>query len=150
VGPLVCDSELKMKLPRVLAKGPKVYVDAKILNMHDPSLQKEAYIGYFVEGDGKKGAGPVNATESDDAEILAIIFAIEELKGSLKRFTIVCDHESVVSEAKKEDVKNPSEHLEKLRKILQENPSIGLEVLQANPAHGVVTEYVNGLHSDPR
>jgi len=138
-----------MKLPRVFPKGPRVYVDAKILNMHDPSLQKEAYIGYFVEGDGKKGKGPVNATESDDAEIMAILFAIEDLKGSLRRFTVVCDHESVVSEAKKKDVKNPSQHLEELRKILRENSSIELEVLTANPAHGVVTEYVNGLQSKP-
>jgi ribonuclease HI len=138
-----------MKLPRVFPKGPNVYVDAKILNMHDPTLQKEAYVGYFVEGDGRNRAGPVNATESDDAEILAILFAIQDLKKSLKRFTIVCDHESVVSEAKKKDVKNPSQHLNDLRKVLQENPSIELEVLMANPAHGVVTEYVNRLQSKP-
>lgn len=131
-------------------RRPKVFVDAKILNMHDPDLQKETYVGYLVDGDGRKGVRRVEATESDDAEILAILFAIEELKGSLARFTVVCDHESVVSEAKREDVKNPSELMEKLRETLRENPSIDLEVLPANPAHGVVTEYVNGLHSNPR
>ena len=130
--------------------GPKVYVDAKILNMHDPELPKEAYVGYIVDEDGKRGVRRVEATESDDAEILAILFAIEELKESLARFTVVCDHESVVLEAKREAVKNPSLLLEKLRETLRENPSIELEVLQANPAHGVVTEYVNGVHPNPR
>jgi ribonuclease HI len=139
-----------MKLPRILPRGLRVYVDAKILNMHDSALQKEAYVGYLVEGDGRKGVRRVEATESDDAEILAIIFAIEELRGSLGRFTIVCDHESVVSEAKRDAVKNPSELLEKLRSLLRENPSVGLEALKANPAHGIVTEYVNELGSNPR
>jgi hypothetical protein len=139
-----------MKLPRILTSAPRVYVDAKILNMHNPALQKEAYVGYFVEGDGRKGVRRVEATESDDAEILAILFAIEELRGSLGRFTIVCDHESVVSEAKREVVKNPSELLGRLRGVLRDNPSVRLEALQANPAHGVVTEYVNELGSNPR
>ena len=139
-----------MKLPRIFPRGPKVYVDAKILNMHDPDLKREAYVGYLVEGDGRKGVRRVDATESDDAEILAILFAVDELKGSLGKFTVVCDHESVVSEAKREEAKNPSALLEKLRKTLRENPSIELEVLRANPAHGVVTEYVNGLNLDPR
>ena len=139
-----------MKLPRILPRGPRVYVDAKILNMHDPALLKEAYVGYLVEGDGRKGVSRVEATESDDAEILAILFAIEELRGSLGRFTIICDHESVVSEAKREVVKNPSELLGKLRSVLQENPSVRLEALKANPAHGVVTEYVNELGSNHR
>ena len=126
-------------------KPPRVYVDAKILNVHDASLTREAYVGFIVEGTGKYDAGSVDATESDDAEVLAVIFAIEKLKESLKRFTIVCDHESVVSEAnKEEESKNASQHLLTLRKLLKENKDrIRLEVLQANPAHGVVTEYVN-------
>lgn len=122
-----------------------MYVDAKILNMHDPSLRREAYVGYVVDGDERRGVRQVEATESDDAEILAIMYAIEELKDSLGRFTIVCDHESVVSEAKRDVVKNPGPLLQRLRWTLKEHPSIGLEVLKANPAHGVVTEYVNGL-----
>lgn len=126
-------------------KPVRVYVDAKILNMHDQSLPREAYVGYVVEGSGKKNVRREEATESDDAEILAILFAIDELKGSLERFTVVCDHESVVSEANRGDVKNPSELLKRLRGALRDNPSIRLEALQANPAHGIVTEYVNGL-----
>jgi ribonuclease HI len=135
----------KLRLPWS-SKSPRVYVDAKILNMHDPSLDKEAYVGYLVEGSGKKGGKKVNAKESDDAEVLAIIFAIEELKDELHRFTVVCDHESVVSEANREVVKKPSDLMASLRELLRENhDSVTLEVLKANPAHGVVTEYVNSL-----
>jgi ribonuclease HI len=123
----------------------RVFVDAKILNMHDPTLQKEAYVGYVVEGKGDRSVKRVEATESDDAEVLAILFAIEELKDSLGRFTVVCDHESVVSEAKRETVKNPSELLRRLRDVLRDNPSVRLEALQSNLAHQVVTEYVNSL-----
>jgi ribonuclease HI len=127
------------------SKPVKVFVDAKILNMHDPSLQKEAYVGYVVEGKGLRGVRRIEAMESDDAEVLAVIFAIEELKGSLGRFTVVCDHESVVSEATKKSVKKPSDLLKRLRDTLRENPSVRLEALQSNLAHQVVTEYVNAV-----
>jgi ribonuclease HI len=124
----------------------RVYVDAKILNMHDPNLKREAYVGYIVEGKDMRGAKEVDATESDDAEVLAILYAIERLKDSLGKFTIVCDHESVVSEANRETVKDPSDKMAVLRKVLQEESGrIVLEVLKANPAHGIVTEYVNSL-----
>ncbi len=121
-------------------------MDAKILNRHDESLPHSAYVGYVVEGTGEHDAGPEEATESDDAEVMAILFAIERLKGRLGRFTVVCDHESVVSEANRDAVKNPSEPMKLLRSVLQENRGrIELEVLKANPAHGVVTEYINSL-----
>ena len=129
------------------AKPPKVYVDAKILNMHDPSLPRQAYVGYVVEGDGRQNVKEVEAAESDDAEVLAILFAMDELKGALGRFTVVCDHESVVSEANREAVKNPSDLMQRLREALRENSSVKLEALMANPAHGVVTEYVNRVGS---
>jgi hypothetical protein len=143
-----------------LSNSVKVYVDAKILNVHDVALPREAYVGYVVEGgkfqsvrklDGEE-LDSIGRLESDDAEILAILFAIEKLKGTLGRFTIVCDHESVVSEAiKAEEVKNPSMLMENLREVLRENHrSIKLEVLKANPAHGIVTAYVNGLKSGTR
>jgi len=136
---------------RLFGRGKplRVYVDAKILNMHDSSLPREAYVGYWVEGDGRRNVKRVDAAESDDAEVLAILFAIDELKGSVGRLTVVCDHESVVSEANRETVKNPSAQMEKLRETLRDNPSITLEALQANPAHGVVTEYVNRLGPRP-
>jgi len=132
-----------LKVRQFFSKTPKVYVDAKILNIHDTALQREAYVGYLVEGSGDHNAKKVEAAESDDAEVLAILFAVEELKDSLGRFTIVCDHESVVSEANREGVKNPNQLMEKLRKTLNENPSVQLRVLQANPAHGIVTAFVN-------
>ena len=132
-----------MKVRQFFSKTPKVYVDAKILNMHDPGLPREAYVGYLVEGSGEHNAKKVEAAESDDAEVLAILFAVEELKDSLGGFTIVCDHESVVSEANREGVKNPDRLMEKLRKTLRDNPSVRLRVLQANPAHGIVTAFVN-------
>jgi len=127
------------------SKPARVYVDAKILNMHDQTLKREAFVGYIVEGIGEHGVKEVEATESDDAEVLAILFAIDELKDKLGRFTVVCDHESVVSEALREEVKKPSELMERLRSVLRENSSVKLEVLMANPAHGIVTEYVNSL-----
>ena len=138
--------EIPLRVPR-FSRPTNVYVDAKILNMHDSSLPKEAYVGYVVEGTGKQNVRKERATESDDAEVLAILFAIEELKDSLGRFIIVCDHESVVSEAKRGEPRSQSELMQKLRRILDENGSIGLEALKANPAHGVVTAYVNGLKS---
>ncbi|MDG6951760.1 MAG: hypothetical protein JRN12_07985 [Nitrososphaerota archaeon] len=125
-------------------KPVRAYVDAKILNMHDPSLQREAYVGYVVERGGRKNVKRVEARESDDAEVMAILFAIEEL-GELGRLTIVCDHESVVSEARRERAKNPSDLLTRLRETLRANPKVRLEALQANPAHQVVTEYVNAM-----
>ena len=137
-----------MKLPGWF-RPPRVYVDAKILNMHDPTLPKEAYVGYVVGGTRKHNVRREDATESDDAEVLAILFAIEDLKGALGRFTVVCDHESVVSEANRTEVRSPSELMERLRKVLGENPSVRLEALQANPAHGVVTEYANRFKVAP-
>ena len=130
-------------------KPPRVYVDAKVLNMHDRSLPKEAYVGYVVEGDGRRNVKKADAEESDDAEVLAILFAIDDLKSSMGRFTVVCDHESVVSEANRDAVKNPSRLMEELRETLRKNPSVTLEALMANPAHGVVTEYVNRMSLRP-
>lgn len=139
-----------MKLPG-RPKPERVFVDAKILNMHDRSLPREAYVGYFVERTGKHEVQRVAAEESDDAEIRAIIFAIEELGDSLGRFTIVCDHESVVSEANREAAKNPSELLTELRQRLKDSRgAIRLEALQTNPAHQAVTEYVNALKAGER
>ncbi len=136
------------------SKPPRVYVDAKILNVHDLSLPREAFVGYVVEGGeprkakklGEDEVGMIGRLESDDGEVFAILFAIDDLKDRLKRFTIVCDHESVVSEANRDAVKNPSPLMAKLRETLLElRTVVTLEVLKANPAHGVVTEYVNEM-----
>lgn len=133
-----------MRIPRMGTRSVKVYVDAKILNMHDLDLPREAYVGYLTEK-GDHGAKKVEAKESDDAEVLAILFAIEELRGRLGRLTVVCDHESVVSEANRDEVRNPGPLMEELRRVLSQDRSISLVALQANPAHKVVTEYVNAV-----
>ena len=131
-------------------EAARVFVDAKILGMHDKSLPKRAYVGYVVEKTGEHLEEPVNAEQSDDAEIQAILFAIDSLKGKFDRMTIVCDHQSVVSEANREVVKHPSEWLVRLRSAL-EDTSLELEALQSNPAHKTLTEYVNRQtgESDP-
>lgn len=126
----------------------RVYVDAKIIGMHDKALPKETYVGYYVEGTNEHDSKPVHADESDDAEIEAVLFAIEKLATKFDRLVVICDHESVVSEAKRESVKKPTALLEKLRRTLHENPSIDLEGLKANPAHKILTEYVNRLKQD--
>ena len=119
-------------------------MDAKILNRHEPALPKVAFVGYFVEGTGEHQERRVASTESDDAEIEAILFAIESLESRFRRFTVISDHQSVVSEANREKVKKPSELLARLRDTLKEkSPSIRLEPLKFNPAHQTLTEFVN-------
>jgi len=122
-----------------------VYVDAKILNAHEKTLEKRAYIGFVVVG-GNRAAKRVRVRESDDAEVLAATFAIQSLLETTDRFTVVCDHQSVVSEANRESVKRPSRHLAKLRRLLRANPGVELRMIETNPAHEALTEYVNGLH----
>ena len=68
-----------MRLTWLLDRRKRVYVDAKVLGIHDPKLQRFAYVCYVVEGSDLRNARPSNATESDDAEIDAIIFALQPL-----------------------------------------------------------------------
>lgn len=122
----------------------QVYVDAKIMGMHDKSLKKRAYVGYFAPESNAQKAKPVEAEETDDAEIEAILFAIDELGNGLNPITIICDHQSVVSEATRPNVKKPSRSLSKLRSVLEaKKPVVELEALQSNLAHKILTEYVN-------
>jgi hypothetical protein len=118
-------------------------VDAKILNVHDPALPREAYVGYLVEDSGLSNARRSTSIESDDAEVDAVMFAVEDLRGKFEKMTIVCDHESVVSEALREDPGSQNDLMKALRQLLRENEWVKLEVLKSNPAHRVVTEYVN-------
>jgi len=132
-------------MSKTLGKEDCVYVDAKILGMHDARLPRKAYVGYYVTGTGKHKAKPVDADQSDDAEIQAILFAIDNLKDSIDKLEVICDHQSVVSEATRDSVKKPSPLLEELRVKLRDNPNIILRALQTNLAHKTLTEYVNGL-----
>jgi len=126
-----------------LSRSKKVYVDAKILNIHDPTPPRAAFVGYLVEGTDEHHEKSVEATETDDAEIEAILFAMEDLVGKFRRLVVVCNHESVVSEANRKSVKNPSPMLVKLRAMRDKNPSVRLEPLKTNPEHRFLTEYVN-------
>ena len=125
-----------------------VYVDAKIVGAHDAALAKNAFVGYYVERSGEHKEKPVEAYESDDAEIHAILFAIEELKQRFRSLRIICDHQSVVSEANRVTVKNPSPLLVRLREVMRDNETaVRLVAIQYNLAHGTLTEYVNSRKS---
>jgi hypothetical protein len=122
----------------------QVYVDAKIKGMHDKNLPKRTFVGYFVEEPRMSGAKEVDADETDDAEIEAILFAIEQFKGKYDLVKIVCDHLSVVSEARKEPLKSDGPLMIKLKNTLAQNEnSVKLDLLKPNPAHRIVTEYAN-------
>lgn len=131
-------------------KSKFVYVDAKILDRDKgPNFPKRAFVGYFVDGGGRSHAEPVNETQSFEAEVRAILFAIEQLKGQFPSMTIICDFDSIVSEAKRKDSKNRSPLMKELRAVLERNKQhIKLKALKVNPAHKVVTEYVNKLKAD--
>lgn len=118
--------------------SPRVFVDAKIIGSHDPMLPKKTFVAYKVENSGLEGTREVAATETDDAELHAILFAIQELKARFERFTILCDHESVVSEVKRSIVQNGRPSLMIIREELKTNPEIRVELLEPNPAHRVL------------
>ncbi|MGH9921456.1 MAG: reverse transcriptase-like protein [Nitrososphaerales archaeon] len=123
----------------------KVYVDATILGRHNVELPKNAYVAYVV--DGRKelwGVKLVEAKETDEAECEAILFAIDVLKAELPRFTIVCDHQSVVREATK-PTENPKAKrcIKEIRKELENSGKrIMLEEFPINPAHILLNEHL--------
>lgn len=122
----------------------RVFVDAKIVGRDNPGGPMTTYVGYVVEGsDLRDGRQVDDAFETDDAEIEAILFAIRDLNGSLREFVVVCDHQSVVSEATRPDWKvGKKPEIDELRRTLS-GSGVKLEALQSNPAHGFLTEYVN-------
>ena len=74
-----------------------------------------------------------------------MLYAIRELKDKLKRFTIFCDHQSVVSEANKHSEDNPGMNpfLREMRKELAESNSIiTLRWFESNTAHTLLNEYL--------
>ena len=128
-------------------RKPRVYVDGKIVGRHSPDLLKKAYVAYFVEGQRMKGFMKVKAEETDDVELEAILFAINELKFRFRRFTIICDHQSVVSEINRQTtrrVKNPL--LDRIRKIREENPGIEISEMERNLAD----KYLDELENDDK
>ncbi len=128
----------------MLDKNYKVYVDAKILGRHDPLAPKKAFVAYVVKDEKRKRVKNVYAEETDDAECEAILFAIRRLKTKLKRFTIFCDHHSVVSEATKPSTHKPSRNnlINKIRRELNLNLNIKLKPFEKNPAHTHLNKYL--------
>ena len=119
-------------------KGPKVFVDAKIVGRHAPEIPKRTIVAYVVEGrDELKNATEVKADETDDAELHAIAFAIHELKDKLAEFRIICDNESVVSVIITKNQKTARKRpiLSQLLADMKENPGMQVELLETNPAH---------------
>lgn len=124
----------------------KVYVDATILGRHDPKAPKNAWVAYVVEGRNElRGVKEVDAEETDEAECEAVLFAIRELRDNLNKFTIFCDHQSVVSEAKQysKDTPKTKQILREIRRELASSePNIKLEEFLINPAHTYLNEFL--------
>ena len=130
----------------------QVYVDASVVGIHERGVRRNAFVGYVIEGDdcppkGKK----VEAWETHEAEEAAILFAIRELKNSLKRFTVLCDHKSAVLRANwmGEDRKKVKDDqiLMDLWKELDANHSIRVRLFKSNPAHMAVNQFVKEFGS---
>src|SRR5712692_1027581 len=86
------------KRDQVTESPVQVFVDAKIIGRHELTPGKNSFVAYFSEDAGLHGFSPVDAEQTDEAELKAIAFAIEALKGRLQSFRIMCDNESVVSQ----------------------------------------------------
>ncbi len=129
--------------PQESPDKPIVYVDAKITGMHDKQLPKNAFVAYVVQGreDELSGVRAVQASKTDEAEEQAILFAIAELKGRLRSFTIIWNHESAVV---KVNWKGNDRRKGKKDKVLpdiwkeldQASSQIEVQALKSNPAHG--------------
>jgi ribonuclease HI len=117
----------------------KVFVDATISNSQDPNLPHEAYVAYVVEGrEDMRGMKPIEATQTDDAEMQAILYAIDELHDKLNEFVIFSDHESVVSEVNKN--LEVDSRLEQIRSRLRSNKNIKVDLFRTNPADRYLRE----------
>jgi hypothetical protein len=126
----------------------RVYVDARIEGIQDPKLPRTAYVAYVVEGtSGLQGFDKVDASETDDAELHAIAFAIQQLRGRLEEFTVLCDHEGAVSQIILRDRSGAKRRpiLVEILNELESNSSIRVELFGKNSAHRVLNEYVAAL-----
>jgi ribonuclease HI len=124
-----------------------VHVDAKIVGAERG--KKRAFVGYIVKSNEEKlfGAIDVSASETDQAEAAAILFAIRSLtKQGLKNLMIICDHESVVLKA------NWSKVLRERRKVdpvfrdlwaeMDRNPEVTIKPIGTNQAHAFLNKWL--------
>src|SRR6266571_6234569 len=126
----------------------RVYVDARIEGIQDPNLPRTTYVAYVVENvPGLQGFDKVDANETDDAELHAIAFAIQQLKGKLERFTVFSDHEPAVSQITLKDRSGGKKRpiLLEILNELESNSSIKVKLFGKNPAHRVLNKYVADL-----
>ncbi len=86
----------------------------------------------------------MDADQTDDAEMHAVAFAIRELKGKLEQFTILCDHEGVVTEIIRDEFRQGKSRpiLPEILQERKENPSIMVK-LGNNPAHRLLNRYLS-------
>ena len=130
-----------------------VYVDAKITGMQGDASQRKAFVGYVVVNrDDLSDIDRVPARETDEAEDRAILFAIKKLRDPLRKFTIICDHESAVTKVNwKGDERKKAKRdgvLPDIWKALDEKKgSIKVKPLGGNPAHAFLNKKLKELES---
>jgi ribonuclease HI len=125
--------------------GPRVYVDARIEGRHRTDIPKTTAVGFVVKGRPELDSARIlEASESDDAELHAVAFAIEQLKDKLDEFTIICDHDSVVSIINRGSEKAARKRpiLSKMLSEKQAYPGIRFEGLEKNPAHTFLKKWL--------
>jgi len=130
-----------------------IYVDAKITGMHSESMERTAYVGFISEDDSLHDAAAVAASETDEAEASAILFAIKTLRRRLRSFTVICDHESVVQKANwkgkaRSSGKNSQVFLDLWREL--DEGSVVVQPLKTNPAHRFLNKWVKERESKPQ
>ncbi len=129
-----------------VSSRPRVFVDAKITSKHLKNAPRRTIVAYVVEGrDELKNATDIKADETDDAELHAVAFAIHELKEKLAEFTVICDHESVVSVILAENQKTARKRpiLSQILTERGESPGIKVEPLENNPAHKFLNKWLS-------
>ena len=117
-------------------------MDAKITERHLPNVKHKAFVAFIADHRPDLcGFRFVKEEETDRAEEAAMLFAIRKLTKSpirLRRFTIICDHESAVLKAKWEGKRRKSygdQTLEALWRKIDVNPEIRIRTLETNLAH---------------
>ncbi len=130
----------------------RVYVDAKIVGRHLQDAEHQTFTAFIADGHPDlSGFEEVKAEETDRAEEEAMLYAIHELTRrphDMKRFVVICDHESAVLKANWKGVQRKSrgdKTLEELWKERDANPGIEIESLRANPAHRFLNQKLKEL-----
>ena len=134
------------------SKPPRVYVDARIKDRDKTNVPMTTVVGFVVKGRQELDTATIlEAIQSDEAELNAVHFAIQQLKDKLTEFTIICDHDSVVSIINRGSEK-AARRRPILSKILSEKKAylgIKFEGLEKNPAHTFLKKWLKE-HAIPK